>query len=73
MVMTFGVGELSLMNTIAGTYSEYILIVYIVETPSTISQHDGLLLHQTFGNGNFDIFANMNYNITYVTAKLNNL
>lgn len=71
MVTTFGVGELSLVNAIAGAYSEYVPIVHIVGTPSTISQRDGLLLHHTLGNGNFDIFADMSRNITCAMAKLN--
>lgn len=71
MVTTFGVGELSLVNAIAGAYSEYVPIVHIVGTPSTISQRDGLLLHHTLGNGNFDVFADMSRNITCAMAKLN--
>ena len=68
---TFGVGELSLVNAIAGAYSEYVPIVHIVGTPSTLSQRDGLLLHHTLGNGNFDVFFNMSRDISCATVKLN--
>jgi len=51
MITTFGVGELSALNAIAGSYSEYVPVVHIVGTPSTISQKDGMLLHHTLGNG----------------------
>ncbi|MCJ1318554.1 Pyruvate decarboxylase 1 [Xylographa vitiligo] len=71
MVTTFGVGELSAMNAIAGAYSEYSPVVHIVGTPSTIAQKEGMLLHHTLGNGNFDVFANMNRDISVAMAKLN--
>ncbi|MCJ1378083.1 Pyruvate decarboxylase 1 [Xylographa soralifera] len=71
MVTTFGVGELSAMNAIAGAYSEYSPVIHIVGTPSTISQKEGMLLHHTLGNGNFDVFANMNRDISVAMAKLN--
>lgn len=71
MITTFGVGELSLLNAIAGAYSEYVPILHIVGTPSTASQRDGMLLHHTLGNGNFEVFADMSRNITCTTAKLN--
>ena len=68
---TFGVGELSAINAVSGAYSEYVPIVHIVGTPSTISQKDGMLLHHTLGNGNFEVFANMNRDITCAIVKLN--
>ena len=45
--------------------------MHIVGTPSTISQRDGMLLHHTLGNGNFEVFADMNREITCAIAKLN--
>ncbi|KAL9128367.1 MAG: hypothetical protein Q9217_002946 [Psora testacea] len=71
VVTTFGVGELSLINAIAGGYSEYVPIIHIVGTPSTVSQKDGMLLHHTLGNGNFEVFADMSRNISCAMAKLN--
>ena len=70
LVTTFGVGELSAINAIAGAYSEYVPIVHIVGTPSTLSQQDGMLLHHTLGNGNFETFANMNRDVSCALAKL---
>lgn len=70
MVTTFGVGELSAINAMAGAYSEHVPMVHIVGTPSTISQKSGLLLHHTLGNGNFNIFADMNKEISCAMAKL---
>jgi len=54
----------------AGAYSEHVPIVHIVGTPSTLSQKDGMLLHHTLGNGNFNVFADMNKEISVVLAKL---
>ena len=70
IVTTFGVGELSAINAIAGAYSERVPVVHIVGTPSTISQRDGMLLHHTLGNGDFNVFADMNKEITCNIAKL---
>jgi pyruvate decarboxylase len=69
-VTTFGVGELSAMNAIAGAYSEVVPVVHIVGTPSTISQKNGMLLHHTLGNGDFNVFANMSKQISCAVAKL---
>jgi pyruvate decarboxylase len=71
IVTTFGVGELSAVNAIAGAYSEHVPVVHIVGTPSTISQRDGMLLHHTLGNGNFNVFADMSKEISVAMAKLN--
>ncbi|KAI0098450.1 pyruvate decarboxylase [Daldinia grandis] len=71
IVTTFGVGELSAVNGIAGAYSEHVPIVHIVGCPSTVSQRSGLLLHHTLGNGNFNAFADMSASISCAVAKLN--
>jgi pyruvate decarboxylase len=72
LITTFGVGELSAMNGIAGAYSEHVPIVHIVGCPSTLSQRDGMLLHHTLGNGDFNVFANMSSEISCDVAKLIN-
>ncbi|KAH9890869.1 pyruvate decarboxylase [Xylariomycetidae sp. FL2044] len=71
IVTTFGVGELSAINGLAGAFSEMVPIVHIVGCPSTISQRNGMLLHHTLGNGDFNVFANMSANISCCVAKLN--
>ena len=68
---TFGVGELSALNAIAGGYSEFVPIIHIVGMPSTVSQKDGMLLHHTLGNGDFNVFTNMSRNISCYVAALN--
>ncbi|POR36898.1 Pyruvate decarboxylase [Tolypocladium paradoxum] len=71
LVTTFGVGELSAINGVAGAFSERIPVVHVVGCPSTISQRDGMLLHHTLGNGDFNVFANMSADISCHVAKLN--
>lgn len=63
-------GELSAINAIAGAYSEYVPIVHIVGQPHTKSQRDGMLLHHTLGNGDFDVFNKMNASLSCALAKL---
>jgi pyruvate decarboxylase len=70
IVTTFGVGELSAVNALAGAYSEHVPVVHIVGTPSTISQQDKLLLHHTLGNGNFNVFSDMSKEISCAVAKI---
>ena len=70
LVTTFGVGELSAINGIAGAYSEFVPIIHIVGTPSTLSQNSGQLLHHTLGNGNFHVFADMSREVSCVVASL---
>lgn len=71
MVTTFGVGELSAINGLAGAFSEHIPVVHIVGCPSTRSQKQGMLLHHTLGNGDYNVFANMSSNVSCNVAKLN--
>lgn len=46
LITTFGVGELSAVNALAGSYSEYVPVIHIVGTPSTVSMKNGMILHQ---------------------------
>lgn len=62
---------MSILNAIAGGFSEYVPIVHIVGTPSTLSQRDGMLLHHTLGNGNYEVFGDMSRNVSCAVAKLN--
>ncbi|KAH7095309.1 thiamine diphosphate-binding protein [Paraphoma chrysanthemicola] len=71
IVTTFGVGELSAVNAIAGAYSEYVPIVHIVGYPSTLSQKNGALLHHTLGNGDFTVFSRMSREISCAVSMLN--
>lgn len=70
VVTTFGVGELSACNGIAGSFSEMVPVVHIVGSPNTKSQASGALLHHTLGNGNFRVFQQMFAEITVANTQL---
>lgn len=59
MVTTFGVGELSAVNGIAGAFAERVPLLHIVGMPSVESKKEHLLLHHTLGDCKFDAFENM--------------
>jgi indolepyruvate decarboxylase len=56
---TYGVGELSAINGIAGAYAELLPVFHIVGSPSTGTQKTHALVHHTFGNGEYAIFQRM--------------
>ncbi|MEH2513642.1 indolepyruvate decarboxylase [Nitrobacteraceae bacterium AZCC 1564] len=56
---TFGVGELSALNGIAGSYAEQLPVFHLVGTPSTTAQASRAALHHSLGNGDFDVFRRM--------------
>lgn len=70
LATTFGVGELSAMNGIAGSYSEMVPVIHIVGTPNTASQAAGAILHHTLGNGDFDVFVNMFASVTAASVHI---
>lgn len=51
-------------------HSRYVPVVHIVGQPSTISQKNGMLLHHTLGNNDFEVFANMSRQVSCAVAKL---
>lgn len=70
LLTTFGVGELSAMNGIAGSFAEYLPVLHIVGAPSSVSQRKGELLHHTLGDGEFHHFYHMSKPITSAQAIL---
>ncbi len=70
LLTTFGVGELSALNGVAGSYAEYVPVIHIVGAPSTTSQQGRLLLHHTLGDGDFSHFQRMYKEVTVAQAEL---
>ncbi|QJU54034.1 thiamine pyrophosphate-binding protein [Herbiconiux sp. KACC 21604] len=56
LVTTFGVGELSAINGVAGSFSEDVPVVKITGMPSTTARAAGLHLHHTLIDGDYDHF-----------------
>ncbi|KAK0380019.1 pyruvate decarboxylase [Colletotrichum limetticola] len=70
VITTFGVGELSAVNGIAGAYAELSPVVHIVGTPSRASQDARLLIHHTFADGDYGRFAKMQEYVTVAQTSL---
>ncbi|SCU92969.1 LADA_0G00628g1_1 [Lachancea dasiensis] len=73
LITTFGVGELSALNGIAGSYAEHVGVLHVVGVPSISAQAKQLLLHHTLGNGDFTVFHRMSANISETTAMITDL
>lgn len=71
LVTTFGVGELSAMNAIAGSFAENIPVIHIVGTPKTEAIKENKLLHHNFQNPDYYAFERAFSNVTETTAFLN--
>lgn len=69
-VTTFGVGELSAINGVAGSYAEKVPVVHIVGAPTMTVQKEKKLVHHTLGDGKFDHFEKMHDSITETRASL---
>lgn len=54
---TFAVGELSAINGIAGCYAERLPVFHLVGMPNMSTQDGRALVHHTFADGEFGIFA----------------
>lgn len=70
VVTTFGVGELSAINAIAGAYAERAPVVHIVGTPSRAAQDGQARVHHTFNDGNFRRFSEMHAHVTVAQISL---
>ena len=70
LVTTFGVGELSAINGIAGAYAEYVPIVKIVGVPAISILANQSLVHHTLGDGRFSVFMDMYKSITVMQTLL---
>lgn len=70
LLTTYGVGELSAINGIAGAYAEHVPILHIVGSPLDQSEWGGELLHHTLGDGIFDHFITCAKQVTIAQTKL---
>ena len=70
VVTTFGVGELSAANAVAGSYAEHVPVVHIVGGPSKDAQGTRRALHHSLGDGDFEHFLRVSREITCAQANL---
>lgn len=70
LITTFGVGELSAINGIAGAYAEHVPVIHIVGAPPTSARRAGALVHHTLGDGDYLHFARAYAEVTEAQAYL---
>lgn len=56
---TYGVGELSAIGAVAGSYAEHLPVFHLTGMPSVAAQTNRALVHHTLGNGEFELFRKM--------------
>lgn len=73
MVTTFGVGELSAVNGIAGSYAERVPVIAITGAPTRAVEEAGKFVHHSLGESTFDDYRKMFEPITtaqgYITPE----
>ena len=73
LVTTFGVGELSAVNGIAGSYAERVPVIALTGGPTTAVEKAGKYVHHSLGEGEFDVYQKMFKHITvaqtYITPE----
>jgi TPP-dependent 2-oxoacid decarboxylase len=70
LITTFGVGELSAINALAGSFAEHVPVVHIVGSPATGTQAAHRVVHHSLGDGVFSHFIGMHEPITCCRAAL---
>jgi TPP-dependent 2-oxoacid decarboxylase len=70
LVTTYGVGELSALNGIAGAFSENVPVLHIVGAPSTDIQRQGLYVHHSVRDGDHRHFLRAYQEVTCAAASL---
>jgi Pyruvate decarboxylase and related thiamine pyrophosphate-requiring enzymes len=70
LLTTYGVGELSALNGVAGSFAEHVPVLHIVGAPCWRSQQRQELLHHTLGDGEFDHFRQMSAPISAAQGVL---
>jgi pyruvate decarboxylase len=70
IMTTYGVGELSVINAIAGSFAEWVSVVSIVGTPQRRLQEECKNVHHTLGDGRPRVFAEMAKHVTVAQTNL---
>jgi len=73
---TYGVGELSAINAIAGSYAESVHVVHLVGSPSRrsmLARSAARPVHHALGDGRMEVYAEMAKHITCAQAQLHKM
>jgi indolepyruvate decarboxylase len=65
---TYGVGELSAINAIAGAYAEHLPVFHLVGMPGAAVQVGRAIMHHTLGNGEYEFFFCMTQPVVCASA-----
>lgn len=71
VVTTYGVGELSAINGVAGSMAENVPVIHIAGVPKTSFIEKNIIVHHNFSNPNYYLFENAYKNVVETTAYLN--
>ncbi|MGE4537723.1 MAG: alpha-keto acid decarboxylase family protein [Desulfovibrio sp.] len=67
---TYGVGELSALCGVAGSYTEHLPVIHLVGMPTVSTQKARRIVHHTLGTGNFEAYADMTKPVVAASAIL---
>jgi TPP-dependent 2-oxoacid decarboxylase len=70
LITTYGVGELSAINAVAGSAAEDAPVLHVVGSPRTSTVEAGSLVHHTLADGDFGHFARAYGEISGTTETL---
>ncbi|MEI4271515.1 thiamine pyrophosphate-binding protein [Klenkia sp. LSe6-5] len=70
VVTTYGVGELSALNALAGAYAEDVPLVQVVGAPRRAAAQTGALVHHTLADGDFAHFSRAAAEVTVAAETL---
>lgn len=70
LITTFGVGELSAINAIAGSAAELVPVIHIVGFPSTVVQEKKLPMHHTLADDDYELFMKMSERLSSAAILL---
>ncbi|KAL6856630.1 pyruvate decarboxylase [Trichoderma novae-zelandiae] len=70
VITSYGVGDLSAINAIAGAFAEKSPVVHLVGSAPMAAEKAGACVHHTLGNGNYRAFEEMNKYVTVAQANL---
>ncbi|MBV9581508.1 MAG: alpha-keto acid decarboxylase family protein [Chloroflexi bacterium] len=70
LMTTFGVGELSAINAVTGSFAEHVPVIHVVGAPSSTNQSAHRIVHHSLGDGVFTHFLGMHADITCAQAAL---
>lgn len=70
LATTFGVGELSAVNGVAGAFAEHVGLLHVVGMPPVAAQVKQLLWHHTLGNGDYQVFHRLGSDVAQYATVL---